>query len=45
MVLIQHLFDISSLRQTHQRIKDTLSYRWLLGYSQLNNIPLYGIVN
>lgn len=26
MVLIQHLFGIPSLRQTHQRINDTLSY-------------------
>ena len=28
MVLIQHLFGIPSLRQTYQRIQDTLSYRW-----------------
>ena len=27
MVLIQHLFGIPSLRQTHQRIQDTLSYQ------------------
>ena len=27
MVLIQHLYGIPSLRQTYQRIQDTLSYR------------------
>ena len=27
MVFIQHLFGIPSLRQTYQRIQDTLSYR------------------
>lgn len=27
-VLIQHLYGIPSFRQTYQRIKDTLSYRW-----------------
>ena len=35
MVLIQHLFGIPSLRQTYQRIQDTLSYRWFLGYGLL----------
>ena len=41
MVLIQHLFGIPSLRQTYQRIQDTLSYRlvfrlWAAGsYSAL----------
>ena len=28
MVLRQHLYGIPSLRQTYQRIQDTLSYRW-----------------
>ena len=39
MVLIQHLFGIPSLRQTYQRIQDTLSYRWFLGYGLLEDIP------
>ena len=39
MVLIQHLFGIPSLRQTYQRIQDTLSYRWFLGYGLLDEIP------
>ena len=45
MVLIQHLFGIPSLRQTHQRIKDTLSYRWFLGYSLLEEIPHFATVS
>ena len=45
MVLIQHLFDIPSLRQTYQRIKDTLSYRWFLGYSLLDEIPHFATVS
>lgn len=39
MVLIQHLFGIPSLRQTYERINDTLSYRWFLGYGLLDDIP------
>ena len=45
MVLIQHLFGIPSLRQTHQRIRDTLSYRWFLGYSLLDEIPHFATVS
>lgn len=45
MVLIQHLFGIPSLRQTYQRIQDTLSYRWFLGYSLLDNIPHFATVS
>lgn len=45
MVLIQHLFGIPSLRQTHQRIEDTLSYRWFLGYSLLDEIPHFATVS
>lgn len=45
MVLIQHLFGIPSLRQTHQRIQDTLSYRWFLGYNLLDNIPHFATVS
>ena len=44
MVLIQHLYGIPSLRQTHQRIDDTLSYRWFLGYSLLDKIPHFATV-
>ncbi len=45
MVLIQHLFGIPSLRQTHQRVNDTISYRWFLGYSLLDNIPHFATVS
>ena len=45
MVLIQHLYGIPSLRQTHQRIQDTISYRWFLGYSLLDKIPHFATVS
>ena len=45
MVLIQHLFGIPSLRQTHQRIQDTISYRWFLGYGLLDEIPHFATVS
>ena len=45
MVLIQHLYGIPSLRQTYQRIQDTLSYRWFLGYGLLDNIPHFATVS
>ena len=45
MVLIQHLFGIPSLRQTYQRIQDTLSYRWFLGYGLLDSIPHFATVS
>ena len=45
MVLIQHLYGIPSLRQTHQRIQDTISYRWFLGYGLLESIPHFATVS
>ena len=45
MVLIQHLYGIPSLRQTHQRIQDTVSYRWFLGYGLLDSIPHFATVS
>jgi transposase len=45
MVLIQHLFGIPSLRQTYQRIQDTISYRWFLGYGLLDKIPPFATVS
>ena len=45
MVLIQHLYGIPSLRQTYQRIQDTLSYRWFLGYGLLEDIPHFATVS
>ena len=45
MVLIQHLYGIPSLRQTYERINDTLSYRWFLGYNLLERIPHFATVS
>lgn len=45
MVLIQHLFGIPSLRQTYQRIQDTLSYHWFLGCGLLDEIPHFATVS
>ena len=45
MVLIQHLFGIPSLRQTYERINDTLSYRWFLGYGLLDEFPHFATVS
>ena len=32
MVLLQHLFGIPSLRQTHRECEVNVVYRWFLGY-------------
>lgn len=45
MVLIQHLFGIPSLRQTHREILVNNAYRWFLGYSLLDNIPHFATVS
>ena len=45
MVLIQHLYGVPSLRQTYQRIQDTISYRWFLGYGLLDTIPHFATVS
>ena len=45
MALIQQIYGIPSLRQTHQRIQDTLSYRWFLGYGLLEEIPHFATVS
>lgn len=45
MVLIQHLFGIPSLRQTHREIEVNLAYRWFLGYGLLEEIPHFATVS
>lgn len=45
MVLLQHLYGIPSLRQTYERVHDTISYRWFLGYSLLDKIPHFATVS
>ena len=39
MMLIQHLFGIPSLQQTHREIQVNTAYRWFLGYGLLDEIP------
>ena len=45
MVLIQHLFGISSLRQTYRDIQVNVANRWFLGYSLLEEIPHFATVS
>ena len=45
MVLIQHLFGIPSLRQTHREIQVNTAYRWFLGYGLLDEIPHFATVS
>ena len=45
MVLIQHLFGITSLRQTYRDIQLNVAYRWFLGYSLLDRIPHFATVS
>ena len=45
MVLIQHLFGLSSLRQTYREIMVNIAYRWFLGYGLLDNIPHFATVS
>ena len=45
MALLEHLYGIPSLRQTHERISDTLSFRWFLGYDLLEDIPHFSTVS
>lgn len=45
MVLIQHLFGIPSLRQTHREIQVNVAYRWFLGYNLLEEIPHFATVS
>ena len=45
MVLIQHLFGIPSLRQTHRECEVNVAYRWFLGYGLLDKIPHFATVS
>ena len=45
MVLLQHLYGSPSLRQTRERVNDTVSYRWFLGYSLLDKLPHFATVS
>ena len=45
MVLLQHLYGIPSLHQTHREIQVNIAYRWFLGYSLLDEIPHFATVS
>ena len=45
MALIQHLFGITSLRQTYGEIQVNVAYRWFLGYNLLEEIPHFATVS
>ncbi len=45
MVLIQHLYGITSLRRTHEEIRMNVAYRWFLGYLMNENIPHFSTIS
>ena len=45
MALLEHLYGIPSLRQTHREIEVNVAYRWFLGYSLLDKIPHFATVS
>lgn len=45
MVLIQHLFGIPSLRQTHRECEVNVAYRWFLEYGLLDKLPHFATVS
>ena len=45
MVLIQHLFGISSLRKTAEEVKLNVAYRWFLGYLLNEQTPHFSTLS
>lgn len=45
MVLIQHLYGISSLRRTVEEIRMNVAYRWFLGYLMNEEIPHFSTIS
>ena len=45
MVLIQHLYGITSLRRTVEEINMNVAYRWFLGYSMKEKIPHFATIS
>ena len=45
MVLIQHLYGITSLRRTVEEIKMNVAYRWFLGYLMYEQIPHFSTIS
>lgn len=44
-VLIQHLFDICSLRQTLQDAEVNVAYRWFLGYTMSQHLSHFATIS
>lgn len=45
MVMIQHLFGISSLRKTADEVSLNIAYRWFLGYSMNEKTPHFSTIS
>lgn len=45
MVLIQHLYGISSLRKTAEEVKMNVAYRWFLGYLMHETTPHFSTIS
>lgn len=45
MVLIQHLYGITSLRRTVEEINMNIAYRWFLGYLLNEPIPHFATIS
>ena len=45
MVLIQHLYGISSLRRLEEEVSMNLAYRWFLGYGAADKTPDFSTVS
>ena len=45
VVLIQHLYGLSSLRRTADEVNLNVAYRWLLGYTLQEETPHFSTVS
>ena len=45
MVLIQHLYGLSSLRRTAEKVSFNIAYRWFLGYRLQEDTPHFSTIS
>ena len=45
MVLIQHLYGLSSLRRTADEVSLNIAYRWFLGYGLTDETPHFSTIS
>ena len=45
MVLIQHLYGLSSLRRTAEEVSFNIAYRWFLGYRLQEDTPHFSTIS